>query len=520
MKDIKTTTKKLPAGQTLLIRQATLNDIDAINAVVEKCYGSRYPEDLLRAQQHNFQEGHFVATIANKIVGYCATLCVNEKKALSKHTWREITGSGFATTHDPAGEILYGYEICVDPDYQRFRIGQRFYQIRRRLCEHLNKKSIVFAGRIPNLAKKVKEIGDVETYVDRVLKKKVRDPVLNFQIRQGFEVVDVLKDYLPGDADSMGYGVLLRWNNSLYNGPQNLQGSIMNKKRERVRVATVQYQQRRISSFEEFVECVEYFVDTCSDYGSDFVVFPEFFSLQLLSLEAKEARPHQAIQSITKYENDIYEMFRGMAIRYNINIIGGSHPSDVGDELRNVAPVFLRDGSVYKQEKIHPTPNERYWWNISGGSKVSAIPTDCGLIGVLICYDSEFPELCRYLVNQGVQILFVPFLTDERQSYLRVRNCCAARAIENQIYVAMSGSCGNLPNVPNIDIHYAQSCVLTPCDFNFARDGIAADTTPNVEMVAFADLNINALLHARSHGTVRNLGDRRHDLYDVKWYGE
>jgi predicted amidohydrolase len=116
-----------------------------------------------------------------------------------------------------------------------------------------------------------------------------------------------------------------------------------------------------------------------------------------------------------------------------------------------------------------------------------------------------------------MNILFVPFLTDERQSYLRVRYCAQARAVENQIYIAMSGSCGNLPNVPNMDIHYAQSCILTPCDFPFARDGIAADTTPNVEMVAFADLSLNALRTARQNGTVRNLKDRRHDLYSVQW---
>jgi len=100
-----------------------------------------------------------------------------------------------------------------------------------------------------------------------------------------------------------------------------------------------------------------------------------------------------------------------------------------------------------------------------------------------------------------------------------VRYCAQARAVENQIYVVMSGSCGNLPNVKNIDIHYAQSCILTPCDFPFARDGIAADTTPNSEMVAIADLSLRALREARQRGTVRNLLDRRHDLYSIQWHG-
>jgi predicted amidohydrolase len=90
--------------------------------------------------------------------------------------------------------------------------------------------------------------------------------------------------------------------------------------------------------------------------------------------------------------------------------------------------------------------------------------------------------------------------------------------VENQIYVAMSGSVGNLPRVHNMDIQYAQSCILTPCDFSFSRDGIAADTSPNVETVAIADLRLDSLIQARNNGAVQNLKDRRHDLYSVKWH--
>ena len=265
---------------------------------------------------------------------------------------------------------------------------------------------------------------------------------------------------------------------------------------------------------------VTYFVDVTGDYGADFVVFPELFTLQLLSLENEDMKPHESIATIARYEEAIISMFSELAVRYNINIIGGSTPALRGDTIRNVCHVFRRDGTLAMQEKIHPTPNERYWWNVKGGDELNLIDTDCGPIGVLICYDSEFPELSRHLVDQGINILFVPFLTDERQSYCRVRYCAQARAVENQIYVVMSGSCGNLPNVKNIDIHYAQSCILTPCDFPFSRDGVAADTTPNVEMVAFADLSLRALREARQTGTVLNLKDRRHDLYSVAWHGK
>jgi predicted amidohydrolase len=207
-----------------------------------------------------------------------------------------------------------------------------------------------------------------------------------------------------------------------------------------------------------------------------------------------------------------------MALKYNVNIIGGSHPTRAEDgDIQNVAFVCLRDGSVHAQEKIHPTPNERYWWNIKGGDRIDAIQTDCGPIGVLICYDSEFPELARRLVDEGARIIFVPFCTDSRQGYLRVRYCSQARAIENQCYVVLSGNVGNLPNVENMDIQYAQSCILTPCDFPFARDGIAAEASENVETLTISDVNLADLTWARAEGTVQNLADRRFDLYRINW---
>jgi predicted amidohydrolase len=88
-------------------------------------------------------------------------------------------------------------------------------------------------------------------------------------------------------------------------------------------------------------------------------------------------------------------------------------------------------------------------------------------VGVLICYDSEFPELARRLVDEGARIIFVPFCTDNRQGYMRVRYCAQARAIENQCFVVLSGNVGNLPGVDNMDVQYAQSCILYPLRLPF-----------------------------------------------------
>lgn len=508
---------------TVIVRNAVTDDINAIRELVRQVYPvnmNNYATGALRGQINHFPQGQFVVEYENKIVGYCATFKISGDIALKPHTWDEITGDGFASRHDPEGDYLYGMEVCVHPDYRGLRIGNRLYTARKRLCQSEGLKGVVFGGRIPGFVRKSKQYGSVKGYVQAVINREVRDPVLSFQLRNQFEVIGILPAYLPSDKQSMGYAAHLLWTNKAVDSdePSAKKGLIRRERGvDKVRLSTVQYMQRRVRSFDEFARHVEYFVDVVADYYADFVLFPELLTLQLLSIDNETLTPDEAILKLTDYSEPFLELMSSLAIKYNINIIGGSHPAKRKEGIYNTSYIFLRDGQIHEQDKIHPTPNERYWWNIHGGNELNTIMTDCGPIAVLICYDCEFPELARHAVNQGAKILFIPFCTDERQSYLRVRYCAQARAIENQCYVVMAGNVGNLPGVVNMDIQYAQSAILTPCDFPFARDGIAADATPNVEMVSFADLSLHTLETARSQGTVLNLKDRRHDLYASKW---
>jgi predicted amidohydrolase len=174
-----------------------------------------------------------------------------------------------------------------------------------------------------------------------------------------------------------------------------------------------------------------------------------------------------------------------------------------------------RDGGIERFEKLHVTPDEAKVWGLQGGSTLKTLDTDCGKIGILICYDIESPELSRLLADEGMDILFVPLLTDTQKGYSRVRNCAQARAIENECFVAIAGSVGNLPKVHNTDIQYAQSIVFTPCDFAFPTNGIKAEATPNTEMILLADVDISMLRELNQFGSVRNLKDRRTDIYTL-----
>jgi predicted amidohydrolase len=190
-------------------------------------------------------------------------------------------------------------------------------------------------------------------------------------------------------------------------------------------------------------------------------------------------------------------------------------PEIVNGNLYNAGYLCKRDGSIDRFEKLHITPDERRIWGMQGGRQIKSFDTDCGKIGVLICYDSEFPELSRILADEGMDILFVPFLTDTQNGFSRVRYCAQARAIENECFVVMAGSVGNLPKVHNMDIQYAQSMVFTPCDFAFPTNGVKAEATANTEMILIADLDIDQLRELHEFGSVRNLKDRRNDLYKL-----
>jgi predicted amidohydrolase len=508
-----------PTKPTLEIRHAEPGDIGGIVDLSRRVYPEEgpYTRGQISGQINAFHHGTFVALYEGEVVGYAATIRVHEHRVMRPHGWDEITGAGYSSQHVADGDWLYGVEVMVDPARRRLRIGKRLYLARERLCAELDLKGIVFGGRLPGYRRHRRRYPDPQAYVDAVADGTLRDPVMAFQMRAGFEPVMALANYAPEDAPSGGHAVLMRWHNPYYD-PAAAEQPVTRRNTDTVRVAAVQMQARTLSSAEEFYEDVDYFVNIASDYGADFVVFPEYFSLQLLSYEPEELPPERAIERTSEHEAEFVERLRAMAIGRAINIVGGTLPTVAEDgDIHNVCHVFLRDGAVHRQEKLHPTPDERAGWNIKGGDSVDVIDTDCGPIGVLVCYDAEFPEAGRRLADEGARIVFVPYNTDTQNGHLRVRYCCHARAIENQCYVVTAGMVGNLENVSNIDIQFAQSAILTPCDFPFAREGVAAEASENVEMIIVADLNLSMVQWARAQGSVRNLRDRRFDLYRTRW---
>ncbi len=462
-------------------------------------------ERHLKSHQLVFPQGQLVAELDEAIVGAVATLIVDlGPNPLRHHTWAGITDSGYFTNHDPEADTLYGADVYVDPDYRGRGVGAALYEARRRLCKRLNKRRILAGGRLLNYREHAARMSP-EEYAERVAAGKLTDQVLSFQLREEFTLRGVMPHYIQ-DPTSNNHASLIEWLNPEYRRPAESD--------RKVRVACVQYQMRRVASFEEFARQVTYFVGVAADYKADFVLLPEFVSAQLLSQEPVLSTL-EGIRRLAGYESRFSGLMRELAVRHGLTLIAGSHPVANGKLLYNMTFVCLPTGEIVGQPKLHITPSERNSWGISGGHSLRPIDTPKGRIGVLICYDIEFPEAARYLADHGAEIIFVPFCTDNRQGYLRVRYCAQARAVENQVYVALAGNVGNLPDVGNLDINYGQAAVLTPSDFAFARDGIAAEADSNEETVLICDVDLNTLHSARSTGSVTPRLDRRADLFRI-----
>ncbi|MCC6513447.1 MAG: GNAT family N-acetyltransferase [Geothrix sp.] len=163
-------------------------------------------ENLLRHLEH-FPEGQLVVEAGRNLVGTATTHRIPLEMALVPHTWSEITGRGSLSTHDPGGDALYGVNIAVDPAWQGRGVGRLLYEARIALARRLGCRAFVAGARIPGYHQ-VAEAMSPEAYVDAVAAGRIFDPTLSKQLRIGFRVRGVLRDYAP-DVETLGHAALI-----------------------------------------------------------------------------------------------------------------------------------------------------------------------------------------------------------------------------------------------------------------------------------------------------------------------
>lgn len=515
-------------NSSIAVRQMTRSDVDAVVALQRRVY----PEDLCWSEEELlrhleiFPEGQLVAVDASgHVVASASSLIIDWDDYAESAQWSVITGQGTFSTHNPLGKTLYGADMCVDPLARRSGIGTLFYDARKRIVRERRLKRLLTGGRIPGYAEVSQELSP-EEYVEEVVAGRRKDPTLSFQLANGLVVLDVVPEYLE-DRESRHFATLLEWLNPAYVTSVSLQTAAEGEELEeisdlelrehprpaRIRIAAMQYLLRPINRFEDFATQVEFFVRSARDYRSHFVLFPEYFTMQLLNY-LHEPSGAKAVRRLAQLAPDYESLFRRLAAESGMYIIAGTHPVIQEGQLFNAAHLFTPNGRIFRQKKVHLTEAEKSSYQMSRGHGFYVYHTDFGKIAILVCYDVEFPEAARVLAENGAQILFVPSCTDERQGFCRVRYSAQARASENQIYVAMASTVGNLPDVPSMATHYGQAAIMTPSDYFFARDGIAAEGNVNQEQMVIADVDLNLLEEQRINGTVLPLNDLIKDAYD------
>jgi len=328
--------------QNVELKLLTFKDYSELKAVMINSYHtmpeSYWEKSEIRNLLKIFPEGQVIITVNGHIAGCALSIIVDQKKFEGRHTYKQVTGNYTFNTHDDDGNILYGLDIFVKPEFRGLRLGRRLYDYRKQLCEKLNLQGIIFGGRIPNYHKYSEEITPKE-YIEKVRSKEINDPVLNFQMSNEFYPVRVIKGYLDGDKASGDYAVLLKWHNIYYEDPATTVKFV----KKVVRLGLVQWQMRPYKDLKALMQQVEFFVDSLSEYKSDFALFPEFFNAPLMTAY-NHMSESDAIRKLAESTQELVQEFSKLAVSYNINIITGSMPEVIDNVLYNTGYLCRSDG--------------------------------------------------------------------------------------------------------------------------------------------------------------------------------
>ncbi|MEO5782258.1 MAG: GNAT family N-acetyltransferase, partial [Ginsengibacter sp.] len=234
----------------LSIEKLSIDDYQQLLLAMKAAYpnwqGSYWSIGAIQNLIDQFSDGQLVVRADGEVVGCALSIIVDYERFEDDHTYKQITGNYTFNTHDHNGDVLYGIEVFIHPDYRGLRLGRRLYDARKELCEHLNLSSIVFGGRIPNYHEHAENLTPKE-YIQKVKGKEIYDPVLTFQLSNDFHVKKVLKGYMPDDVQSKEYATLLEWDNIYYSARSRKSFTPSSY----VRLGLVQWQMRPYKNLDE-----------------------------------------------------------------------------------------------------------------------------------------------------------------------------------------------------------------------------------------------------------------------------
>ncbi|MGR9072207.1 MAG: carbon-nitrogen hydrolase family protein [Gammaproteobacteria bacterium] len=277
-----------------------------------------------------------------------------------------------------------------------------------------------------------------------------------------------------------------------------------------VKIASAQYEISFLENWANYRSKINRWVEDAARENARILLFPEYASMELASVFEKDiySSLNRQLHAMQALLDDYLDLFVDLAKSHGIYIVSGSFPVKIETgAFRNRAYLFSPDGKIDFQEKIQMTRFEDEHWIIEGGSEIKVFNTDYGILGINICYDSEFPHFARKQAEMGAGLILVPSCTDTVAGFNRVRIGCQARALENQCYVVQSPTVGMAEWSESIDVNVGAAGVFTPVDREFPDDGVLAAGALNAAQWVFAEIDFRKIETVRKQGQVLNYRD-------------
>lgn len=270
-----------------------------------------------------------------------------------------------------------------------------------------------------------------------------------------------------------------------------------------IRVAAAQYPIEALSSRQHFEDKLKKWVAEAAKAQADVLVFPEYGAMEFASAVDRSGGLDRAIGAVSEAVKEIDDIHRKLAMQYGVTIVGGSFLERRSGRTANVAHVFGPSGRMARYEKWMPTPWEREVAKVDGGRQLCLVDTGKAKIGILICYDVEFPLLSRALAEAGAQIIVAPSNTETEWGYWRVRTGAIARALENQLYTVHAPTVGQAPEVVACPVNIGAAGIFAPSDKGFPSGGVLALGNMNCTQWVHAELNLDLISEVRNSGGVQ-----------------
>jgi predicted amidohydrolase len=278
-----------------------------------------------------------------------------------------------------------------------------------------------------------------------------------------------------------------------------------------VRVAACAYPIEALDTAEAYFEKQARWVEAAVEQRAQLLVFPEYGALELTQTlpAAVRGELRRELDGLQPLLPRLLTSFAELARRHRVHIVAPSFPEldPSTGQFHNRARLHTSDGATGAIEKIQMTRFENEALGISSGLRQHVFETSLGMLGVAICYDSEFPLLVRQQVELGAELILVPSRTDTLAGYHRVALSCRARALENQVYVVHAPTVGEAPQCLALDVNHGAAAVFGPVDRGVADDGVVARGALDQPGWVMADLDLPALARVREQGQVRNHRD-------------